>query len=333
MLIFFLLCQTLEAWTCPPSCNCTSTIIFCCSSGQYLVSPITGHENTSSLILNLCGHIEINSDSLQNFTFLEELIFNKTTVISISAYAFSALYSLRTLVLADANLSDATIDQNAFTGLKIKKLCLRNNQLHRVNWRLFAELLDLEDLNLSGNDIAFIEDQAFSKLFNLRILNLDNNHLKTLTPFWFGRQPQSNSSMKISLFGNEFSCECRYRGIQHAENEWFIESILTNHTLCFLDGNATECSSPQLTQVYQEVHTKEHMPLALPCVASGFPPPKIRWFLPSGVNVFDSPVPPFSNRNGTLTVDSMEITFKGLYACMATNIEGSAIGLYKLNVI
>ncbi|MGH0134193.1 UNVERIFIED_CONTAM: hypothetical protein FKN15_057135 [Acipenser sinensis] len=330
LLLLLIMCKSLEAWNCTVSCNCTDFTSSCCGPQKTRLLPIIGHQNATELVLDSCGSFPMNNNTLQNFRSLEELTVKRTRLLYLDAHAFHSLPMLQTLNLTQVNLSNAAMHQNAFASLLIRRLFLANNRLDQIRRGMFAALMNLEHLDLSGNGLRSIEENALANLVSLRFLNLDNNHFVTITPYWFGVMFRNNTV--VSLIGNTLTCDCKYRGMALPEYQWFSRSVILTNFSCMVNLTVEECSPPRVEEVYKEVTVRDLQPLTLSCPFSGFPRPRVSWILPSGLQLFNKSFPPFYNEDGTLHVQLVQSKFAGLYACMATNVEGTAVGLRNIVV-
>ncbi|KAK6479796.1 leucine-rich repeat-containing protein 24-like [Huso huso] len=332
LLLLLIMCKSLEAWNCTVSCKCTNFTSSCCGPQKTQHLPIIGNQNATELVLDSCGSFPMDNKTLQNFSSLKELTVKRTNLLYLDAHAFHGLPMLQTLNLTDVNLSNAAMHQNAFAGLPIRRLFLANNRLDQIRRGMFAGLMNLEYLDLSGNGLRSIEENALANLVSLRFLSLDNNHFVTITPYWFGVMFRNNSFPVVSLIGNTLTCECKYRGMALPEYQWFSRSVILTKSSCMVNPAVEECSPPQVEEIYKEVTVRDLQPLTLSCLLSGFPRPRVSWILPSGLQLFNKSFPPFYNEDGTLHVQVVEAKFAGLYACMATNVEGTAVSLLKIVV-
>ncbi|KAK1163826.1 leucine-rich repeat-containing protein 24-like [Acipenser oxyrinchus oxyrinchus] len=331
LLLLLIMCKSLEAWNCTVSCNCTDFTSSCCGPQKTRLLPIIGHQNATELVLDSCGSFPMDNNTLQNFRSLEELIVKRTSLLYLDAHAFHSLPMLQTLNLTQVNLSNAAMHQNAFASLLIRRLFLAKNQLDQIRRGMFAGLMNLEHLDLSGNGLRSIEENALANLVSLHFLNLDDNHFVTITPYWFGVMFRNNSFPVVSLIGNALTCECKYRGMTLPEYQWFSRSVILTNFSCMVNLTVEECSPPRVEEIYKEVTVRDLQPLTLSCPLSGFPRPRVSWTLPSGLQLFNKSFPPFYNVDGTLYVQLVQSKFAGLYACMATNVEGTAVIL--LNIV
>nr|CAD7399820.1 unnamed protein product [Timema poppensis] len=65
--------------------------------------------------------------------------------------------------------------------MSLKKLFLNNNNLENIDVGLLSNLVSLEILDLSENELAALPDGVFSGLEGLKILKLDGNLLKSVS--------------------------------------------------------------------------------------------------------------------------------------------------------
>ncbi|KAM4663565.1 uncharacterized protein O3C94_011829 [Discoglossus pictus] len=273
----------------------------------------------------------INNPSFQYLNALEEIIIRKTIVSYIDDHAFNALPKLKSLFLKELNLTMKNIHQLAFNDLQIEHLDLSSNNLRSIHNKMFIGLKNLKVLDLSRNMISHIQNQAFESLLQLSMLNLDHNNLRTVTPYWF-KAFTHYSSLQVSLVGNSFTNECRFRGMELAENQWFLRSITPNSSLIIDESPVPICTMPTFKEFYQEIYVKESVSVTLACSANGIPKPTLSWLIPTGLEVTSS-ILPFSINNGNLSITKVRPGISGLYACIATNSEGASVSLTKLSVI
>lgn len=330
-LVLLLVVQCSPVSMCPSSCNCTDFIITC-SEDVSISLPQTVSADRVSGGPTPGNSLFINVSTFENFPHVRYLEIQQLTVAQINTYAFSPLTRLETLILENVSLSNAVIHHDAFAGLQAKTLSLKNNRLHVVYQQIFADCENIEDIDLSGNQIGFIEDKAFANLPKLRKLNVANNYLITTTPYWFGSAFYNETDLQLNLLGNNLSCDCQYRGTMYKENQWFIQAAAANNWTCDWNRLVPSCEAPHFLPVYKEIDIMEYSSLTVPCDADGFPKPTVKWFLPNSIQSFNSTGSYLNVKNGKLNITSANVHFSGTYACMATNSEGSAVGLYQIKV-
>ncbi|XP_063817053.1 immunoglobulin superfamily member 10-like isoform X1 [Pseudophryne corroboree] len=316
---------------CPTGCSCTLSSITCCETERDFQIPITSSDNITKLSLSSCPRFVISKQSIWNLKSLEEIIIKSTAVTYIDAYAFGDLPKLKSLILNELNLSVTNIHPSAFNDLPIQQLDLKNNNLKLIHSEMFSGLKNLRVLELSRNKIAAIHNQAFDSLLMLSVLKLDYNHLNSVTPLWF--KPFSNySSLLISVIGNNLTNECTFRGVELTENHWFKKSLFPNDSLTVSLTNISICAKPMFNNVYQEMYVKESMSIALPCSATGLPRPSLTWLLPTGLEVAFSTSHLFVS-NGKLNIATARPNDSGIYACVASNSEGTSVAVTRLSVM
>ncbi|KAM5135095.1 leucine-rich repeat and fibronectin type III domain-containing protein 1-like protein [Mantella aurantiaca] len=315
---------------CPAGCICTSFFINCCESERYLEIPIRGFDNTTRLSLSGCPHLVIAKQSIWTLKSLEDISITRTPVSYLDAYAFSDLPKLKNLVLSELNLSAENTHPSAFTDLPIQQLDLKNNNFKIIHSQMFSGLKNLRSLDLSRNKIVVIQNQAFESLAVLLTLNLDYNNFSSVTPFWF--KPSSNySSLHISILGNSLTNKCRFRGFDLPENRWFKMSLWPNDSITPMTADLPVCSLPLFTNNYDEIYVTESSFVTLTCSAVGIPKPTLIWLLPTGSEVLPTTIP-FSVADGKLKWPNAKLSDSGIYACVASNSEGSSVALTRFSV-
>ncbi|KAM4034893.1 uncharacterized protein ACNLHF_021605 [Anomaloglossus baeobatrachus] len=317
---------------CPPGCSCVSSSISCCESDRYLQIPITSSDNITTLSLSSCPRFVISKQSIWNLKSLEEVTLRRTAVSYVDSQAFGDLPKLKRLILNELNLSLSHLHPSAFTDLPIQLLDLKGNNLRLIHSQMFRGLQNLRILDLSKNNIATIQDLAFESFGRLTVLNLDANSLASVTPLWFKPFSNFSSSLRISVMGNNLTNECSFRGIELTENRWFMKALFPNDSLAALVVPVPPCSVPRFTDAFQEMYVKEYSSVTLPCLATGIPRPMLTWLLPTGLEV-NLETSTFTIINGTLSKATVNLGDSGIYACLATNSEGTSVALVKVSVI
>uniref|UniRef100_A0A4W3I996 Ig-like domain-containing protein n=1 Tax=Callorhinchus milii TaxID=7868 RepID=A0A4W3I996_CALMI len=297
-ILALLVIQCSTVWMCPSNCNCTGSLTTCCAQGaDSLSQPLAGNPDTSdtkTLVLDHCGVFILDMSTFENFLPLELLEIRQMIIVYVNSQAFMHLSNLQTLILDNVSLSDAAMHPNAFAGLRANILSLRNNHLCTVTQQTFTDSENLEDIDLSGNQLRFIEDKTFAGLVKLKRLNLTNNRLKTVSLFWFGFS-FLKTDFQLVLLGNNLSCECQYRGALYQGNWWFTQAIASNNLTCNWSSATPPCEVPSVATTYKEICTTELLTLSLSCGADGLPKPSVIWFLPNGTQSppYPPPQPPY----------------------------------------
>lgn len=162
---------------------------------------------------------------------------------------FEGLENLQCLNLSRNNLNeDFTRQAKAcFKKLtQLKKLNLSNNQLTKLDPIWFTGLQNLEQLDLSENNLAnYLTQECFSKmgLGKLKTLNLSDNGLTIIDPRWF---VGLNQLTELDFSSNELS------GINQS---WFMglnnltQLNLSFNNLAILPSNVFENLSKNITKI------------------------------------------------------------------------------------
>ena len=135
------------------------------------------------------GHLEpAGFSSLQ---LLEELVIDGCALESIPANAFEGLVSLKKLTVSTRNLSVLRLQSDSFSHLSgLEQLDLSDNSVRGLPSGLLCQLRELRHLNLSNNLIGSMADLALHHptcLDQLEQLDLSNNEITSLeTQSWPG---------------------------------------------------------------------------------------------------------------------------------------------------
>eukprot|EP00057_Strongylocentrotus_purpuratus_P021504 XP_011675978.1 PREDICTED: toll-like receptor 4 [Strongylocentrotus purpuratus] len=143
-----------------------------------------------------------------NMTHLHELRMEKAQLTGSHLYdvvnnqsLFTGLHALKRLRLKDNDLH--SLDSRVFYNLsKLYYLDMTNSNIHVLRHGVFHPLSSLADLRLSGNKLAEIAGDTFHGLSYLYFFNLQNNGLRGLEVTTFAQNPK----LKILLLsGNQIS--------------------------------------------------------------------------------------------------------------------------------
>ncbi|VDM24770.1 unnamed protein product, partial [Hydatigera taeniaeformis] len=161
--------------------------------------------------LNLAGNSisELRSDIFIGLELLEELDLRRNPVTVIVGGAFQSLTKLRKLLISglDSRPSSLTVlTPGMLYGLQaLRHLEISNFRISTINPETFVELRHLEELDLSGNQLADVPYIAFKRMViaqrgsRFHGLNLSNNRIVCLPEGGFADFPQLKS---LDLSGN-----------------------------------------------------------------------------------------------------------------------------------
>ncbi|XP_069772353.1 TLR4 interactor with leucine rich repeats [Narcine bancroftii] len=142
---------------------------------------------------------------------LTTLILDENNIRYIGNGVFKMLQKLSRLSLSNNNIS--YIGPEAFVGLfSLKDLFVDGNSLREIPNKLLDPLVKLEQLDLSQNQISSVHPQAFKQLTALKVLKLKRNRLAYLPGETFAF---TNSLYSLDLNGNNWTCNCRLKGLKH----------------------------------------------------------------------------------------------------------------------
>ncbi|XP_044263761.1 leucine-rich repeats and immunoglobulin-like domains protein 3 [Tribolium madens] len=142
----------------------------------------------------LCDYYK-NDSPLLNSPFNNEQIKNQLDHIhityenipTITREIFKKLSLVKKLEIEFCNVK--SVEKNSFWGLEnLRKLSLKHNLLTEIQNNTFSGT-NIEELDLSDNQIERIESTAFGHMHNLRSLKLKNNRIQTYQNTWFKLTP------------------------------------------------------------------------------------------------------------------------------------------------
>ncbi|CAH1227744.1 CHADL [Branchiostoma lanceolatum] len=164
---------------------------------------------------------------------LETLYVQDGRFAAVPGYAFSRMKKLSMLIIAD-NPNLTTIHPDAFapgtlneslTSIDLNHCNLReipsqmfryvqslrsftvsNNPIGQVDDNAFADLPNLQYLNLQGLGLAVLPKGAFNGLDSIQSIYMDTNNLVTLTPDHFSSHVNTLKTMTLS--DNPWHCDC-----------------------------------------------------------------------------------------------------------------------------
>lgn len=165
---------------CPIRCTCDETKLSVdCKEASLDVVPITLNPAIAELFLN-ANHIKSISLSFSFYRKLRllDLSGNALTLIGSGNFAFQR--QLKVLFMNKNKISD--LEKNTFSGLEsLRVLSLSENHLKEIrDDAVFHPLQNLEQLDLSGNELTTLSPAALSGLLNLRSLHLQRNRFQVV---------------------------------------------------------------------------------------------------------------------------------------------------------
>ncbi|XP_033108349.1 NT-3 growth factor receptor-like isoform X2 [Anneissia japonica] len=197
----------------------------------------------------------------------------------------------------------------AFPRLEILKLA-RNN-IKEIDHDAFAGNKKLSKIELDQNDLKYVPWQPFAYLFNLQELTLKDNPLK---------------------------CgQCNHRWLQELMHEGKVDKELMCWTevgdaakeqkVKLIDIAFQNCTLPTVNVTEKTVVLQETQQIEIDCVASGSPPPTVKWlFTPYNHTIVDI-------ENGKkLRVHSAHRNDNGKVLCEASNEAGNDVQIVNFTV-
>ncbi|XP_030570181.1 insulin-like growth factor-binding protein complex acid labile subunit [Drosophila novamexicana] len=137
--------------------------------------------------------LQLDHNQLINFSLgacphLEQLSLNGNQLDQLNATSFRELPGLVDLQLGENTLK--TIDKDTFQPLRqLRSLNLSHNELDALRPQVFGsamgQLVALQQLDLSGNNIRLLFDNQFRMLGKLQLLNISHNSISSLSAAHF----------------------------------------------------------------------------------------------------------------------------------------------------
>lgn len=183
--------------TCPDNCTCY-------------------HDTTWTKNIAECSGAEFNTLPDQLPMDATEIFLDGNDIGDLHSHTFIGRKNLRVLYLNDSKI--AAVDNHTFNGLAVLEyLHLEGNSITKMQGDEFHGLTQLRELYLHDNLIGAVNNATFRDLKSLVILSLHNNRLVNF-PAW--RLALNPSLKRVSLGGNDWSCQC---GFLKAFREWMGE--------------------------------------------------------------------------------------------------------------
>ncbi|KAH8343322.1 hypothetical protein KR059_008305 [Drosophila kikkawai] len=205
----------------------------------------------------LLNRLELGHNRLINATFgvcpqLQELILNDNQLEQLDVNAFRGLRGLLELELSGNKLT--SIGQDTFQPLnQLRILNLSRNSIGALRPNVFGAVqnfvLNLQQLNLSGNRIRLLFDNQFRVLARLQVLDMSRNSISSLSPGHFvglgllrKLYLQNNDILEIksdtfSALVNLDTLDLSYNNLEFLEEQIFGSNTLSRMRKLNLNAN------------------------------------------------------------------------------------------------
>ncbi|XP_078684211.1 uncharacterized protein LOC144917775 [Branchiostoma floridae x Branchiostoma belcheri] len=177
--VSLLLMSSCNAQTCPTTCECTNTFVFC--TAKQLTSVPTGiPTDTVRLFLENNQIQTLSPTPFLNLGLLEWLTLTNNPIDTILPNTFLKLQNLTNLYLTENNLT--AVAANTFRGMvKLTELHLYRNQIGSLVQGSFSGIASVQELYLYENAITTLGDFLFDDLRSLTKLYLQDNLINSIT--------------------------------------------------------------------------------------------------------------------------------------------------------
>ncbi|KAL2088938.1 hypothetical protein ACEWY4_015837 [Coilia grayii] len=293
---------------------------------------------------------------------LKELWLRNNPIESIHAYAFNRLPSLQRLDLGELKRL-SYVSQAAFKGLsnlrylnlgmcnlkeipntvpleRLEELELSGNQLAVLQRGSFRGLANLKRLWMMHAQIQTIERNTFDDLQSLIELNLAHNNL-TLLPHELFNPLQRLE--RVHLHHNPWNCNCDILWLS-----WWLKEVAPANVSCCarcyspvnfrgryigdLDQSYFQCHAPIIAEPPSDLNVTEGMPAELRCGTNTWT--SLTWQTPNGsmINFGAAPSRTSILNDGTLVFYNVSMYDTGRYTCIVVNMAGNTSASAFLNV-
>ncbi|CAM9325551.1 unnamed protein product, partial [Lampetra planeri] len=278
-----------------------------------------------------------------NMTRLVDLTLSRNTISYITPNAFADLENLRALHLNSWYL----IHQGAFNDLlALEELDLSYNNLDSIPWEAIQKMTSLHTLSLDHNMLDFIPEGTFSLLQKLNRLDVTSNKLQQkLPPDPLFQRAQvlatsgimTSTSFALSFGGNPLHCNCELLWLRRLNREDDLETCaspqhLSGRYFWSVPEEEFLCEPPLITRHSHEMRVLEGQRVALRCKARGDPEPAIHWISPEGKLVSNSSRT-LVYANGSLDILISTVKDTGSFTCISSNPAGEAHQTVELVII
>ncbi|EJW80886.1 immunoglobulin I-set domain-containing protein [Wuchereria bancrofti] len=278
---------------------------------------------TLSLANNTISHLQ--SKSLMKCYKLENLNLAQNPLLKVPAQALRHVAS----TLVKLNLSSThitTIRSDDFANLLvIQEIDLSNTKMAKIEEKSFRNLPKLLQLHLNDNqELKEIHHAAFRSLPSLLLLHLHNCNLSCLHDL----SPQLLQSLqRLTLHGNPLLCNCNLTWLQHFRHTTVLDrqgiKCISNNKKCQDLHTSGKCA-PRIVGLPAATTVMERQRLVLTCNAIGNPRPTVQWRDPT-----DTETP----KGQFLIFEKINQNQSGTYHCLAYSEAGSARAKISVEVI
>ncbi|XP_054476713.1 leucine rich repeat containing 4C, genome duplicate a [Anoplopoma fimbria] len=304
----------------------------------------------------------IPNGAFEYLSKLKELWLRNNPIESIPSYAFNRVPSLRRLDLGELKRL-SYISEGAFEGLsnlrylnlgmcnlkeipnliplvKLDELEMSGNQLAVIRPGSFKGLIHLQKLWMMHAQIQTIERNSFDDLQSLVELNLAHNNLTLLPHDLF---TPLHHLERVNLHHNPWNCNCDILWLS-----WWLKEMVPANTSCCarcsspthhkgryigeLDQNYFHCYAPVIVEPPADLNVTEGSAAELKCRASSLT--SVSWITPNGsIMTHGAYKIRISVLNdGTLNFTNVTMQDTGTYTCMVSNSAGNTTASATLNV-
>jgi len=160
---------------------------------------------------------------------LEELDLSNNGLNSTSLAAFSALTSIRILIVDDNHFNDVSYLSETPMKKVLRIFSAKRNRLNSTVFSALSNFTKLHQLLLDSNEIDFIPDHVFQSIYNVRVLSLQGNALQNISSRTFLGLKQTCQHLDLS--NNRLSQVEALSLLKNLEHLNLSENNLTSVTL------------------------------------------------------------------------------------------------------
>jgi hypothetical protein len=153
-----------------------------CNSADKLTSfqaAMSSLQYLDHLALEQCSLSYFDKEWLKSFPSLRSLSLTGNNLNALNDVAFQHVPKLNRLFLKNNKISNLDAIVKALTSIELQSLDLDGNQLKTIEAKHFESLASLLRIEASGNLIEKIDPDTFSRNRNLSYIKLSNNYLRT----------------------------------------------------------------------------------------------------------------------------------------------------------